>query len=69
MHIKKQGRSTSSGEGRGYYEEVKEDDYIYLKCGHLKKFGMCFGQANRHTNRQKLWFIGKLHFQKYIVYC
>ena len=55
----KQGRSTSSGSGRGgegilsIYPSIKEDD-IYLK----------FGYFCRKTDRQTLWFTGKLHFNK-----
>ena len=40
-------------EGRGFKEKVKKDN-INLK----------FGQTDRPTYRQSLWFIGKLHVQK-----
>ena len=43
---------------RGFSEEEDEDD-IYLK--HLKNSEILFFW----TARQKLWYIGKLHFQKY----
>ena len=54
------------------FQEVKEDD-IYLKFGHLKIRTIVLGQTDRQTDwqtdrrrtdRQTLWFLGKLHFQK-----
>ena len=57
------------GDGRGFLEEVKED--IYLKLGHLKirtNFFCKDRQTDKLTDRQTLWFIGKLHFQKSAEY-
>ena len=61
---------TSGGEGRG--GEIKEDK-IYQKFGHFKNLDKYFlgqtdKQTNRHTDRQTLWIIGKLHFQKLKLY-
>ena len=56
----KQGRLTSSEnvtggrEGRGFKEEIKEDDNLPT----------IWTDVERRTDRQTLWFIGKLHFQK-----
>ena len=50
--------------GMPFHATVRKEE-IYLKFGHLKNSDNFFW-SDRLTDRQTLWFIGKLHFQKIV---
>ena len=53
------------GEGRGWEGFLRRSKRIrhLPKTRTFNKFGKIYGQADRQT----LWFIGKLYFQKYLL--